>query len=116
MHIEISTDRHVEGSADLRRDVTEQVTAALSRFGDLLTRVEVHLGDENAGKGGNTDMRCAMEARPAGQAALAVTHNAATLPEAYRGAAGKLQRLLETRFSRVDSRHGRKTIRYDDPN
>jgi hypothetical protein len=56
-----------------------------------------------------------VEARPAGQAPVAVTHHAATVAEAYRGAAAKLSRLLDTRFSRVESRQGRETIRNGEP-
>jgi hypothetical protein len=53
MHIEISTDSDI----DLRQRVASEVEDTLSRFGDHLTRIEVHLGDVNAHKGGNTDVR-----------------------------------------------------------
>jgi hypothetical protein len=115
MHIEISTDSNIDSDIDLRQRVAAEVEDTLSRFGDHLTRIEVHLGDVNAHKGGNTDVRCAMEARPAGHEPLAVIHHAAAVTEAYRGAAKKLQRLLYTRLSRMVSRRGRDTIRRPDP-
>ncbi len=115
MHIEMSTDRNIEGDIDLWHQVSQDIEAALRRFHDHLTRVEVHLSDVNADRGGNADIRCVMEARPAGRTPLAVTHHAATVTEAYRGAASKLQRLLETRFSRMESRRGRETIRTPEP-
>lgn len=115
MHIEMSTDRNIDGDDDLRQQVVETVENALSRFQDDVTRIEVHLSDVNADKGGDADIRCVMEARPAGQAPLAVTHEAATVAEACRGAASKLQRLLDTRFSRVEARRGRETIRTREP-
>lgn len=115
MHIEISTDRNIDGDVDLRQQVVEDVEAALARFRDQLTRIEVHLSDVNADKGGSDDVRCVMEARPAGQAPLAVTHEAATVTEAHRGAASKLSRLLDTRFSRQEARRGRESIRHKEP-
>jgi hypothetical protein len=115
MHVEVSTDRSVEGDAGLRQQVTEEVEGALARFSDQLTRVEVHLGDENGARGGTTDKRCAMEARPAGLPPVAVTHHAATVAEACRGAVRKLQRLLDTQLGRVESRAGRESIRRPGP-
>jgi hypothetical protein len=112
MHIEVRTDRHVDADVDLLQQVSKEVAALLARFADQLTRVEVHLGDVNADKGGSTDRRCMLEARLAGQAPLAVTHHAATLTESYRGAARQLQRLLHTRLARVESRRGRESIRH----
>ena len=115
MHIEMNTDRTIDGHVDLRQQVTEDVEATLARFSDQLTRVEVHLSDANGNKGGAADVRCVMEARPAGQGPLAATHEAATVTEAHRGAASKLSRLLDTRFSRLEARRGRETIRDLDP-
>ena len=110
MHIEVRTDRHVHADAHLLQQVSKEVGTLLARFADQLTRVEVHLGDVNADKGGSTDRRCMMEARLAGQAPVAVTHHAATRTESYRGAARQLQRLLHSRLARVGSRHGRESI------
>jgi hypothetical protein len=70
-----------------------------------LTRMEVHLSDENAAKGGADDKKCVLEARPAGQQPVAVTHHAASLDEAYLGALEKLSRLLE---SKVGKQHHHK--------
>ncbi len=111
MQILISTGKSAGSDADLRQQVEDEVAATLSRFSGQVTRVEVHLGDENADKG-SPGMRCAMEARPAGQAPIAVNCTAATITEAYRGAAQKLKNLLDTRFSRAESRGGRESIRH----
>jgi hypothetical protein len=97
----VNTDDNIEGSEELIGRVETEVAATLSRFSDRVTRVEVHLGDENAGKSGASDKRCMMEARPSGQQPVAVTHHAATLEEAYDGAAEKLGNLLESKFGRL---------------
>lgn len=111
MQIEVTTDPNVAGGDDLIRRVAADVDAALSRFSDQLTRVEVHLGDENAGKGGAADKRCMVEARPARQQPVAVTNHGSTVDEACRGALRKLANLLETRFGRLDNRKGGATVR-----
>ncbi len=114
MQIEVTTDRNVEGTDELIGQLATAVESALARFSDRLTRVEVHLGDENAGKSGADDKRCIVEARAAGQKPTAVTNHASTLDEACSGALRKLTRLLETRFGRLDDRKGGATIRQGD--
>ncbi len=111
MQIEVTTDHNIAGSDELTRKVEADVDAALSRFSERLTRVEVHFGDENAAKFGTADKRCTLEARPAGQKPVAVTDHAATRDEACRGALQKLVNLLESRFGRLDDRKGGATIR-----
>lgn len=111
MHIQVNTDDTIEGREALRAQVEATVESALERFAGQLTRVEVHLGDENAGRSGPGDTRCAMEARPAGQQPVAVTHNAATLEEASAGAAQKLARLLDSRLGRLNDHKGAASIR-----
>ena len=110
MQIQINTDANVDGRDELTRWVEDEIGAALSRFSEQITRVEVHLGDENAGKSGDDDKRCMVEARPAGQAPVAVTYHASTLEEACGGAAQKLKNLLESKFGRLDDRKGGDTI------
>lgn len=111
MQIQVNTDDSVEGRDALVSQVEVAVEAALERFGDQLTRVEVHLSDVNSGRGGSEDKRCMMEARPAGQQPVAVTHHGATLEEAYEGAAGKLENLLQSRFGRQQNVKGAPSIR-----
>ncbi len=111
MEIQVTTDDHVHGSEALILQVETEVDAALSRFADHLTRVEVHLGDENGDRDGDADKRCMVEARPAGQQPVAVTYHATTLDEARRGALQKVQSLLEHKFGRQNDRGARDTIR-----
>jgi hypothetical protein len=66
-----------------------------------ITRVEVHLSDEDGQRSGHRDKRCMMEARIEGRPPIAVTDQAATLDLAVEGAAGKLERLLDSTFGRA---------------
>jgi hypothetical protein len=63
MEIHVRTDDNIVGRAELTESVQAEVAAALDRFGDRITRVEVHLRDANAAKEGGRDMECMIEAR-----------------------------------------------------
>ena len=79
MQIHINTDHNIHGYESAAASVLTTVENALRRFSSQITRVEVHLGDENASKRGGNDKRCMMEARLEGQQPVAVTHHAATV-------------------------------------
>ncbi len=111
MQIQVNTDDNVEGREALAARVRSTVEAAIGRFADGLTRVEVHLGDVNAGRSGSADKRCLMEARPAGGQPVAVTHHAATVEEACDGAARKLRNLLDSQFGKAADVKGATSIR-----
>ncbi len=102
MQIQMNTDGNLQGHEALATQVTSVVESALNRFSNHITRVEVHLSDENSDKkGGNDDMRCVMEARLEGRQPIAVTHQAATVDQAVDGAADKLTRLIERTLGRL---------------
>lgn len=111
MQILVNTDKHVEAEPDFVQQIEGEVTSALERFAEQLTRVEVHVSDQNADRGGAADIRCAMEARPAGKPPIAVSHSAATREQACTGAVRKLRDLLDTSFGRTEARRGRDSIR-----
>ena len=101
MQIQINTDSNIDGNEALAAHVKSVVTSALSRFSDQITRIEVHLSDQNADKSGQEDKRCMMEARLEGRAPTAVTHSAATVDQAVHGAAEKLKRSIESTLERL---------------
>lgn len=111
MQIQVNTDHNVDGREELVRWVDAELTGALSRFGDRLTRIEVHLGDESAGRATGNDKRCLLEARPTGRPPVVVTHHAATVDSAVNGAIDKLARLLTSTFERADEKKGGDSVR-----
>ncbi len=100
MHLQTNTDRNVQASESLAAQVEAVVIGALGRFVDQVTRVEVHLSDENGARSGADDKRCMMEARHGGRPPSAVTHRAATVEQEMDGAAGKLARSIESSLAR----------------
>lgn len=101
MKIQVNTDDNIDGREALAAQVSATVENALRHFKDQITRVEVHLGDENAGKSGQRDQRCMVEARLEGRQPAAATALAPTLSQAVQAAADKLARQLETQLGRL---------------
>ena len=106
MQIQIHTDHNIEGHEGLAAHVTSVVQHALQRLGAHITRVEVHLSDENSDKNAHHDKRCMLEARLEGRPPVAVTHHAESLHKAVDGAAEKLTRKIDDLSKR---RHDQKT-------
>ncbi len=100
MQIQINTDRHIEGRERLAAWAKGVVEQALSRVSDRITRVEVHLSDENAERSGQQDKQCMMEARLEGRQPIAVTQQAATMDQAVNGAADKLTGAIDSIIER----------------
>ena len=82
--------------------VHERVNKELAHFTDRVTRVEVHLHDDNGpSKSSTNDKRCTMEARPAGRQPLAVEHAGENLQKVIQETAGKLGRALTRVFDKA---------------
>ncbi len=88
----------VETSAPLELHIEEMVGHAVAHLEPRITRVEVHLHDDNADKSGAVDKRCVMEARPAGRKPIAVQDSGDDVYGVIKGAADKLRRALENRL------------------
>jgi len=101
MTIQFNTDNNVSVSEKLRIPFIGLITNELRRFGQQITRVEVHLSDENGDKEGLNDKRCLIEARLAGMKPFAVTNHAKTHEMAVEGAVDKLKTSLNTIFGRL---------------
>ncbi len=101
MQIQINADHNIQGYESLAAAVRSTVETALRRFSAHITRVEVHVGDENAKKHGRDDKRCMMEARMERRPPVAVTHHAETIAQAIDGAAEKLVHVLEHTLGRL---------------
>jgi ribosome-associated translation inhibitor RaiA len=114
MLIQVNTDDNIAGGEKFSRYVETEIARLLSRFSDQLTRIEIHLSDENAAKSGGADKRCLMEARPTSHQPVSVTHDATTLEDAFTGAAKKLLRLLESDLGRKTDHKGGASIRTAD--
>ena len=109
MLIQINTDTNIEGREKLADYVRSVVETTLNRFSSRLTRVEVHLSDQNGAKDGQDDKRCKMEARLKGLRPIIVMDEASSLSQAVDSAADKLERLIEHTLGRLHDGHIDKT-------
>lgn len=101
MKIQINTDNQITGREALSEKAEAIITSTLGRFVKQVTRVEVHLSDENGKKTGGRDKRCMMEARLEGLQPIAVTDDSDSLDGAITGAADKLKSSLERTIGRL---------------
>jgi ribosomal subunit interface protein len=105
MQVRVTTDNNITGSEGLTTHVEGVVEDTLGRFSQRLTRIEVHLADENSrSKSGGNDKRCTMEARPRGLKPVVVTAQAATINQAVDSAADTLAKTLDRTLERLDDR------------
>jgi ribosome-associated translation inhibitor RaiA len=105
MQIQINTDSNIEGDAELVQQIKAVVRNSLERFSEQITRVEIHLSDENSeNKFGTDDKRCLLETRLAGLQPISVSDQAATLEQAVDGAVEKLKRSLDSTLGRLGKR------------
>ncbi len=101
MQVNVNTDRNIEGTEELYAYVRNKVENALRHVGRHITRVEVHLSDENSIKEGVNDKRCMMEARLVGLKPVAVSDSAMTLHQAIDGAGDKLASLIDSTLGKL---------------
>jgi ribosome-associated translation inhibitor RaiA len=106
MQVQINTANNVAGREALMESIEADVRNRLSRYESRLTRVEVHVGDENGEGSAGDDKRCVMEARPAGLDPVTVTEQASSIDQATAGALGKLSSALERTFGKLTDRKG----------
>lgn len=105
MLVQVNTDSNIEGASALAEQVEAALRDHLDHHSQQITRVEVHLRDENSDKKfGTRDMRCLLEARLAGLQPISVSHRAASLEQAIEGAAEKLRRSLDRSLGRLADR------------
>lgn len=100
MKIQINTDKNIVGSEELNAALTTFITVELNRFENQITRLEVHLSDEDGKKEGINSIRCMLEARLENLKPIAVTEQSDTAKNAVHGALKKLKTSIDTLLSR----------------
>lgn len=101
MKIQFNNSKNMTGIEELRASLTALISEELKRFRRKISRLEVHLSDEDGLKNGLNDKRCMIEARLEGRQPIAVTNHANTHEQAVIGAIDKLRNSLETIIGRL---------------
>ena len=100
MTIQLNADKNLNIHETFGDTLKERLTSGLSHFSGHITRLEVHLSDENGDKHGPNDKRCMLEARLEGKQPIAVTAHANTHEQSVKAATDKLKASLDTIIGR----------------
>ncbi len=100
MKIQINTDKTIKGDERHQAFFTDLISEELKRFESRISRIEVHLSDENGKKDGVNDIRCLLEARIEGKPPIAVSCQDNTVELSVSGAIEKLKSSLDTILER----------------
>lgn len=100
MNIQINTGHNIQGNEALISKFSNIIEGSLSRLSDHISKVEVHLKDEDGDKKGMDDKRCMIEAHLEGRKPIAVSKHADTLNLALDGALDKLINMIDTILGR----------------
>ena len=101
MTIQLNAGKNLNVHEAFGTKLRNLLSEELNRFSENITRLEVHLSDENGGKEGLSDKRCMLEARLEGRQPIAVTANAATHELSVAAAIDKLKNSLDTIVGRL---------------
>ena len=101
MIIQLNTDKNLSVHEAFGAQLHNLLSKELNRFSEHISRLEVHLSDENGGKDGQNDKRCLIEARLEGRQPIAVTANADTHEHSVAQAIEKLKNSLDTILGRL---------------
>lgn len=93
MQIQINAG-DVHTSESIQQRVEQELEAALDQWRDRVTRVEVHLHDDDGPKHSDTDKRCVMEVRLAGRQPMVVEHSCDDMYTSIQAAASKLRKVV----------------------
>ena len=102
MQILINTDQHINANSESMATWQSDIASALDRFAEWITRIDVHLTDENsAAKGGDDDIRCLMEARPRNHQPVSIEVRSGTPYQAVSEATDTLEKRLATMLDKA---------------
>lgn len=104
MLIQLNTDKNIQASEKLEIFVSQKISRSLKRFAGKITRIEVHLSDQNAGRSGSDDMQCRIEARIKDLQPVTVTARSSTKEKAIGEAIVKMKAALDSAIGKLISK------------
>jgi ribosome-associated translation inhibitor RaiA len=113
MEINVNTDNTIDRHQGLDERVRETVESNISRFGEHIRRVDVHLSNENAQRHEDGSNYCMMEARVAGYEPVVVHAHADNLHLSITNAGTKLKRALDSALGRLNDKNKREPLPVD---
>ena len=105
MKIQFNTDNNLDGDERNEQYFSTEIEKGLKRFQSYITRVEVHLSDENGKKEVGDDKSCLLEVRLEGKQPVVVTAKANSVSKAVAGAVDKMSAALDTIVGKMHNKH-----------
>lgn len=96
MLVQINTDKNLDMNEAYSKQLEASLKESFNRYTDHITRLEVHLSDENGNKDSLDDKKCLIEARLKGKQPIVVSNLDNTYDQAVSGAIEKLRSSLDT--------------------
>ncbi|PIY10978.1 MAG: hypothetical protein COZ18_05070 [Flexibacter sp. CG_4_10_14_3_um_filter_32_15] len=104
MKVQFNTDSTIDGDARTQDFFSDLISKKLDRYDEHITRVEVHISDENGKKGGPDDKKCLLEARLEGRQPIAVSAQEDTIEKAVSAAIEKAKAALDSFLGKLQNR------------
>jgi ribosome-associated translation inhibitor RaiA len=104
MIIQLNTDKNLTIHSEYEAQITSKLNHDLERYTDHISRIEVHMSDENGSKGGINDKKCLLEARFEGKPPIVTSDLGDTYDLALKGATEKLRNALKTVVSKLQEK------------
>ena len=104
MKVQLNTDKNIKGTESLEIFVSESLRDSLKHFADNITRIEVHLSDQNADKGGPDDIKCKIEARVEGRRPVMVESKGDSKETALDEAIVKMKAALDSIMGKMKNK------------
>mgnify|MGYP003584887904 FL=1 len=104
MIIQLNTDKNLTIHSEYEAQITSKLNQDLERYTDHISRIEVHMSDENGSKGGVNDKKCLLEARFEGKPPIVTSDLGDTYDLALKGATEKLRNALKTVVSKLQEK------------
>jgi len=103
MKIQFNTDKNINGTEVFITPLTILIEEYLEKYSSQITRIEVHLSDEDGDKDGLKSKRCLLEARLSGMNPIAVSSQSDNEEQAVSESLNKLKSRLKTILGRLSN-------------
>tara|TARA_R110001592_G_scaffold357763_1_gene661507 strand:- start:1597 stop:1995 length:399 start_codon:yes stop_codon:yes gene_type:complete len=103
MEVQFNTDNNIEDPGRVSDFFSPIIEKEFKRFNSYITRLEVHLSDENGIKDGLEDKKCVIEARLKGKKPIVVTNLAGSNELAIKGSIDKMKTSIDSILGKLKS-------------
>lgn len=105
MIIQINAGKNLNVNKEYSSQLDSLLTEELSRYSEHITRLELHLSDQDGTKESLCDKKCILEVRLEGRQPIAVSATSNTYDQAVDSAIDKIKASLNTIIGKLRDHH-----------